>query len=69
MTVDTYAYVTADFDGDWRNAVELIQGAREEVAARATSEQRKKRSEIEEGAHSNVRHLVAGDVRQKRLIA
>jgi integrase len=70
MTLSTYAHVMADLDDDdRRNADELIQEAREEVAARATSEQTKKGSEIEEGAQSNVRHLFAGDVRQKRLIA
>jgi hypothetical protein len=70
MTLSTYAHVMADLDDDdRRNADELIQEAREVVATRATSEQSKKGSEIEEGAQSNVRDLFAGDVRQKRLIA
>lgn len=70
MTLSTYAHVMADLDDDdRRNADELIQEAREEVAALDTREQSENGSEIEEGAHSNVRHLFAGDVRHKRLIA
>lgn len=68
MTLSTYAHVMADLDDDdRRNADELIQQAREEVATRATSEQSEKGSEIEERAQPNVRHLFAGDIRQKRL--
>lgn len=71
MTLSTYAHVMADLDDeDRRSADEMIREARAEVSGGSEEgPQHSEGAQIEEGSRSNVRHLFAGDVRQKRLIA